>query len=162
MEKEPQAWGEGDGRSGREEWDVEQMVGGAEDQGIYTKGVAMRTLRRISLAMLVCVGALGGCATTGDLERLKQEFQASIRATKSELQRETTAQVQASRKQVEAQQRELRREILNETEEFRSLSQLTRQTVLELLKLEEASHREGLHSVRSLRRELGGLDGQPK
>ncbi|MFM8551500.1 MAG: hypothetical protein ACKOCD_04180 [Nitrospiraceae bacterium] len=96
----------------------------------------VRTTRK--LALLLCAGLLAGCATSGDLEQIKQEAQQGESKLRADLMKEQT---QFST-------------LAKENEALRAAHAKISQSVKEYLKAEEARHVDALNQVRSTMKNL--------
>jgi chromosome segregation ATPase len=90
----------------------------------------------LSIAAVLAIGTIQGCATKSDLESLKQELQASVAATKGEvsqkvspladqvekLKSETKAGLEATRKQLEERERQLAQDLKTQQEALAKLT----------------------------------------
>lgn len=140
------------------------------------------------MGALVLAGllAIGGCATKGDLEALRQEVKASA-ATVETLKGETRTGFEATKKQIEERERQLAQDLkglqdalaklsevvkqeqakvaesvarndalAREAKELRSSVESAHRTLVEFLKTEEARLKEGLQWVQSVLKDLLG------
>jgi len=144
--------------------------------------------RPVPAGALVLVGLLGigGCATKGDLEALKQEVKASASKVET-LKGETRTGFEATKKQIEERERQLAQDLkavqdglaklsevvkqeqakvaesvarndalAREAKELRSSVESANRTLVEFLKAEEVRLKEGLQRVQSVLKELLG------
>lgn len=100
--------------------------------------IVQHIARTRAAVLLVCAGLLAGCATSGDLEQIRQEAKQGESALRTELMKEQT---QFST-------------LAKENEALRASHAKISQSVKEYLKAEEARHVDALNQVRATMKNL--------